>query len=288
MADIIPFHLAVSPSTASPGDEIIFTWNWDPTPQNETESLVGRGFRLQGFTPDGDFVKEVNAATSLTNPYAKISFSGIPVSPYYLEYRVYATQWQWGGNSGNSGGEPLLGGPSNTVRVYDSRRPAEPEPPAADSGARLEQFQNSGGEDIYPRTILEGIFRRSDGKSLEELLAALTGSVPDIKLPLSIENGGTGFAAAEDGLAALIEGSIATFPSTHYTNMYLPVSVGGKCYKVPFTSIQKWTVGDRASSASQANSSYSSFIARGIAAGTSDYTAGSTSMTDGTIYVVYE
>ena len=44
-------------------------------------------------------------------------------------------------------------------------------PPAPDTGhGRLEQFQNCEGTDIYPRTILEGVFRKSDGKSLGDVL----------------------------------------------------------------------------------------------------------------------
>lgn len=191
--------------------------------------------------------------------------------------------------------------------------------PAPSASARLEQFQNSAGEIIYPQTIVEGVFRKSDGKTLAELLEGTekTPGVPDggtagqvlakktnadldtewidppdsgtdIVLPLSIENGGTGAADAKTALSALIDGSESQFPSTYYTDMYLPISVNGVCYKVPFTSIQKWTVGDRGSSVSQDNTSYGSFIARGIAAGTTDYVAGSTPMVNGTIYLVYE
>lgn len=45
------------------------------------------------------------------------------------------------------------------------------------SGDKLEQFQNSAGEDIYPKTVLEGVFRQSDGKSLENVLTELEGVV---------------------------------------------------------------------------------------------------------------
>ena len=47
---------------------------------------------------------------------------------------------------------------------------------AAATGGRLEQFQNSSAENIYPKTIVEGVFRQSDGKTLEELLEESGGS----------------------------------------------------------------------------------------------------------------
>lgn len=49
-----------------------------------------------------------------------------------------------------------------------------PEPP---DSARLEQFQNNAGEIIYPQTIVEGVFRQSDGKTLAELLEDSGGGV---------------------------------------------------------------------------------------------------------------
>lgn len=62
----------------------------------------------------------------------------------------------------------------NTITLHVNASTVEPEPPPTPptpaSGARLEQLQNSAGTDIYPRTILEGIFRQSDGASLERIL----------------------------------------------------------------------------------------------------------------------
>ena len=37
-------------------------------------------------------------------------------------------------------------------------------------GGRLERFENDKGQAVYPVTLMEGIFRRRDGKSLEEIL----------------------------------------------------------------------------------------------------------------------
>lgn len=50
-------------------------------------------------------------------------------------------------------------------------------PTPVTGGARLEQFQNSDGVDIYPRTILEGIFRKSDGLTLERILEEIKSGI---------------------------------------------------------------------------------------------------------------
>lgn len=48
--------------------------------------------------------------------------------------------------------------------VIDASQPEEID------NARLEQLQNRNGTNIYPKTIVEGVFRQSDGKTLAELL----------------------------------------------------------------------------------------------------------------------
>lgn len=53
--------------------------------------------------------------------------------------------------------------------VKTVQAPEQPEPTTPAAG-RLEQFQNRDGTNIYPRTVIEGVFRQSDGKSLSELL----------------------------------------------------------------------------------------------------------------------
>ena len=42
-------------------------------------------------------------------------------------------------------------------------------------GGRLEQFENSDGKPVFPLTVMEGIFRRSDGKSLAAVLSGISG-----------------------------------------------------------------------------------------------------------------
>jgi len=74
---------------------------------------------------------------------------------------------------------------SENINIYVDYSPVDPEPPdpgpdpgptPTPGGARLEQFQNSSAENIYPKTIVEGVFRQSDGKTLEELLEESGGS----------------------------------------------------------------------------------------------------------------
>lgn len=54
--------------------------------------------------------------------------------------------------------------------VRTVQKPEQPEPTTPAAG-RLEQFQNRNGTNIYPKTVIEGVFRQSDGKSLSELIA---------------------------------------------------------------------------------------------------------------------
>lgn len=63
---------------------------------------------------------------------------------------------------------------SEVKTVSQPETPDEPTPPstAGDPGW-IEQLQNDAAENIYPRTVIEGIFRQSDGKSLEEVLEGI-------------------------------------------------------------------------------------------------------------------
>ncbi len=170
-ATITPYNLSVTPTTASQEEKLTFNWQWDPTPIDSIESTANlRAFRLECVDPIGGIVvNKTSSRATLTNPFYNIFFRGYPVDPYYYEYRVYAMS-----DVGDDAVE--LGGPSNTVIVYDSRKPVNPGPTPTPGGARLEQFQNSSAENIYPKTIVEGVFRQSDGKTLEELLEESGGS----------------------------------------------------------------------------------------------------------------
>ena len=58
-----------------------------------------------------------------------------------------------------------------TVSAVKTVQGAEPEQPTTPAAGRLEQFQNRDGTNVYPRTIIEGVFDRESGKSLTELLS---------------------------------------------------------------------------------------------------------------------
>lgn len=55
----------------------------------------------------------------------------------------------------------------SAVRTVQAPEQPEPTTPAA---GRLEQLQNRDGTNIYPKTVIEGVFRQSDGKSLSDIL----------------------------------------------------------------------------------------------------------------------
>jgi len=113
---------------------------------------------------------------------------------------------------------------------------------ALPEGGRLEQLENYEGKPVFPLTVMEGVFRQSDGKSLAEVLAEME----------------QGAAGPEDAA-----------PSVEAANL------------APYIT-------NRESNVNAADTSYGVFMARGIAAGTSDLTAGSSSLTSGCIYLVYE
>jgi hypothetical protein len=69
-------------------------------------------------------------------------------------------------------------------------------------------------------------------------------------------------------------GTASTAVSTHNAIPAPPMLVGGKL--------------NRADSVAEANTSYGIVMARGIYAGTTDMTAGSTALTSGVIYLFYE
>ena len=79
----------------------------------------------------------------------------------------------------DNGIAPLLEDPPyGTVTYWYEYIGQEEGIPFPDSG-QLEQFENAEGKPVFPLTILEGIFRMSDGKSLSSILR-------------SIANGGSG------------------------------------------------------------------------------------------------
>lgn len=69
---------------------------------------------------------------------------------------------------------PLNKDPEYGTVCYWYEYTGEEELPFPDGG-RLELFENQEGEPVFPMTVLEGIFRRSDGKSLAAILSSITG-----------------------------------------------------------------------------------------------------------------
>ncbi len=78
-----------------------------------------------------------------------------------VQYRVRA----WGYNAD---GSAFLDSDwtASEVKTVQTDTPSTPV-----TGGRLEQFQNSDGTNIYPKTVVEGVIRQRDGRSLEQVLA---------------------------------------------------------------------------------------------------------------------
>lgn len=79
-----------------------------------------------------------------------------------LQYRVQAI-------------ENTLSSNWTTSEFITLQTESTPEQPSSVKG-RLEQFQNRDGINIYPKTLIEGVVRQSDGKSLTTLLAETAGT----------------------------------------------------------------------------------------------------------------
>ena len=140
---------------------------------------------------------------------------------------------------------------ANTITLHVNPGESEPETPTqpGTEAGWLEQLQNSEEENIYPRTILEGIFRQSDGKSLGDVLEEIE-TTPGPPGPAG-KDGGTG----------------ATGPAGP------GVAAGG-------------TAGQVLTKSSSTN--YDTAWKTLVTYGTGDLTAGSSSLASGQIHLVYE
>ena len=90
-------------------------------------------------------------------------------------------------------------------------------------------------------------------------------------------------------LKVLLAGKAAAVHShsaSDITSGTLPASRGGTGYTA-LSSLMS-AINNRATKVSSSNTSYGTYMARGIAAGTTDLTAGSSALTSGCIYFVYE
>ncbi len=91
------------------------------------------------------------------------------------------------------------------------------------SGGRLERLENRKGQAVYPVTLMEGIFRRKDGKSLEEILDADGsggGGTEPIQAAFYID--------PATGLLHMAADSSYTGPEFRLVNGNLEVVYGGK------------------------------------------------------------
>lgn len=64
-----------------------------------------------------------------------------------------------------------------TLNIIPSTEPEPPPAPPVAASGHLVQLENEQGENVYPKTVTEGVFRQSDGKPLEEILEAASGGV---------------------------------------------------------------------------------------------------------------
>ena len=177
-----PSNFTASKTTARPGDSITFTWGPSRVLVN---GAIPEKYQFTVFA-DGEYIKIPNAGNI---PLTETSFTfEFPecVSNYAICYVSIV------GNVANVDMEDVPGdqgvsriNSSENINIYVDYSPVDPEPPdpgpdpgptPTPGGARLEQFQNSSAENIYPKTIVEGVFRQSDGKTLAELLEESGGS----------------------------------------------------------------------------------------------------------------
>jgi len=171
---------------------------------------------------------------------------------------------------------------------------------ALPEGGRLEQLENYEGKPVFPLTVMEGVFRQSDGKSLAEVLAEVEqGAVgpagPQGETGPQGEKGDKG-DTGERGPIGPAGPGVPTGGTTgqllakrtaadHDTQWIDPPE--DVAPSVEAANLAPY-ITNRESNVNAADTSYGIFMARGIAAGTSDLTAGSSSLTSGCIYLVYE
>lgn len=119
----------------------------------------------------------------------------------------------------------------------------------------------------------------------QEELQAMSGSIE----LLGVANGGTGISTVPNN--ELLEGTGTGRLRTKKTyNAGSPVQVDLSSVNlntVPLTRTLRWTI-NRTTSVAAADENLANVMARGIYAGTEDMTAGTTPLTSGVLYFVYE
>ena len=163
-----PTDFTVSKTAAKPGDRLTFTWK----PSKALNGATIINYQVTGFNyVTGQYVGQdfMPGHTVLPPDTTSYTCTFPDYATTYIEYYVVAI--------GRFDGASAIGQSSDRIQVYVDNSPGpDPGPTPTPGGARLEQFQNSSAENIYPKTIVEGVFRQSDGKTLEELLEESGGS----------------------------------------------------------------------------------------------------------------
>ena len=146
-----PSNLTCSKTVAQPGEQITLYWNAASGNFNRYALYMTRGG-----------VKMSYGYVTGTDSYVNLNF---PTDAVPGESITYSMRAEYVNVNTAAVLETGQSEPSCTVICAGA---------AASTGSgRLEQFQNSEGTNIYPKTVLEGVFRQSDGKSLEQVLSGM-------------------------------------------------------------------------------------------------------------------
>lgn len=164
-------------------------------------------------------------------------------------------------------------------------------------GGKAASSHNHNASDINAGTLAVargGTGVTSNPSMLTNLATTSAASVfaasprPGVTGTLPVANGGTGATTFASG-AALIGAGTGAVTTRAITNNTSSAATSGTniptCNTVHYHTAARL---NRADTLTAANTSYSTYMARAIAAGTSDLTAGSSSLTSGCIYIVYE
>ena len=159
MAITAPGNFICETSVAHPGETVTFTWTASAGDFDYYEITLLYADAVRYYYP-------AKSATS----YQLTILDDRPLIPAHGQMEVYISAAK--GSDKNAPTDR-----SGYVMIRLNIDLSET-PPLSNTGEwSLEQFQNSEGKEIYPRTIVEGIFRKRDGASLERILADFKGEI---------------------------------------------------------------------------------------------------------------
>lgn len=145
--------------------------------------------------------------------------------------------------------------------------------------------ENGISPTVSTTTTSEGttvIIKDATGEHKFTVYNGKDGGGSSIDIPVTVENGGTGLTSIPSGNALIGAGTknIETRAITDNTSTFSPITANNNL--ITANTLRFHT--NRTSSVEQADTSYNTFMARGIAAGTS----APLTLIDGCIYLVYE